>query len=66
MQLTHSGSPYGVVTVSLGVACEIPGHDSAAPLLRRADEALYRAKSEGRNRVAIIEREQPVVHPLRA
>jgi diguanylate cyclase len=36
------------VTVSAGVA-EYRGGESAAELLRRADQALYRAKSEGRN-----------------
>ena len=67
MQLVHSGSPFGVVTVSLGVACEVPGTETSARLLRRADEALYRAKSDGRNRVAIIEPDQSAIRlPLRA
>lgn len=39
-------------TVSLGIAT-LQGDDSAAELLRRADEALYRAKHEGRNRVCM-------------
>jgi len=38
------------VTVSIGVASSTGGESSAA-LLRRADQALYRAKGEGRNRV---------------
>lgn len=38
-------------TVSCGVASAQPG-DSIRELVRRADEALYRAKEEGRNRVA--------------
>lgn len=38
------------ITVSIGIACSIGGEDSAA-VLRRADQALYRAKGEGRNRV---------------
>jgi diguanylate cyclase (GGDEF)-like protein len=38
-------------TVSLGVAERVPGDDVAA-LLSRADDALYRAKATGRNRVA--------------
>ena len=67
MHLEHSGSPFGVVTVSLGLACEIPGQETSARLLRRADEALYRAKSEGRNRVATIAPVTSAVrHPLRA
>ena len=40
------------VTVSLGVAAyPSPQVDSASALLRQADEALYRAKLNGRNRV---------------
>src|SRR5207244_504443 len=35
--------------VSIGVACYRPG-DSAADLLRRADERLYEAKRSGKNR----------------
>jgi diguanylate cyclase (GGDEF)-like protein len=45
------------VTVSLGVADALPGHDpearDAEQLVARADEALYRAKGAGRNRVAV-------------
>jgi two-component system cell cycle response regulator len=39
------------VTASIGVAGHAPDDDAAA-LFRRADRALYRAKSEGRNRVS--------------
>ncbi|BCU07953.1 diguanylate cyclase [Allochromatium tepidum] len=49
----HPASPRGIVTISIGVAEEAggnadPDHES---LIRRADEALYRAKERGRNRV---------------
>jgi two-component system cell cycle response regulator len=41
------------VTISLGVATAKPGGDSLGAVLKRADEALYRAKGEGRNRVVV-------------
>ena len=39
------------VTVSIGVAELSPNTDDADRLLKRADQALYRAKAEGRDRV---------------
>jgi two-component system, cell cycle response regulator len=46
-----AGSDALSVTVSLGVAVSTGGADSADKVLKRADEALYRAKQNGRNRV---------------
>ena len=40
----------GPVSVSIGVAEWLPGEDEAA-LLQRADDAMYRAKSRGRDQV---------------
>jgi two-component system, cell cycle response regulator len=39
------------VTVSIGVASTESGEDTPESLLKRADEALYEAKRQGRNRV---------------
>ena len=39
------------ITVSIGIASSEGAPDVADQLLRRADQALYRAKREGRNRV---------------
>jgi two-component system, cell cycle response regulator len=39
------------VTISIGIAALRGKDDSAASLLKRADQALYRAKHDGRNRV---------------
>jgi two-component system cell cycle response regulator len=39
------------VTISIGVTASEGAGDTADALLRRADQALYRAKREGRNRV---------------
>ena len=41
------------ITISLGVASIEGSHDTAEAMLKRADEALYRAKREGRNRVML-------------
>jgi len=43
--------PWGAVTVSVGAACYPQDGSTAHELLRRADDALYRAKSKGKNRV---------------
>lgn len=50
--LPHKHSPAGIVTVSIGCATLVPqlGQNSAH-LVKLADEALYRAKKTGRNRV---------------
>ncbi|MBF0274957.1 MAG: diguanylate cyclase [Nitrospinae bacterium] len=45
-----------IVTLSMGVACQHPDQDDTPDLLvQKADEALYRAKSAGRNRVETTE-----------
>ncbi|MFN3883465.1 MAG: GGDEF domain-containing protein [Rhodocyclaceae bacterium] len=40
------------LTVSLGIACRLPG-ESGEALIARADAALYRSKQNGRNRVTV-------------
>ena len=50
----HPCSPFGVQTVSLGVAAFIPAHgQSPTELVFSADQALYAAKVLGRNQVAV-------------
>jgi len=51
MALSHPKSPIGKVTVSVGVAAIGPGTATMHGWLSAADEAMYRAKSAGRNRV---------------
>ena len=46
----QSGSHDLPVTLSIGIAA-LQGQDDGAQLIKRADQALYRAKRDGRNRV---------------
>jgi two-component system cell cycle response regulator len=54
-----AGEPFAIqkgaagvdVTISIGIAALAPGENDAQALLKRADQALYRAKRDGRNRV---------------
>lgn len=50
LSIEHNQSPFGRVTVSLGVASSIPRGVLEAPkLIDAADKALYAAKNAGRN-----------------
>jgi len=52
--LKHAGSEYGYVTASIGVVSWQPkAHDDLEPVMKAADEALYHAKANGRNRVSL-------------
>ena len=59
LRLHVSGSPFHVagvqdlmhVTISVGVACTLGAGDTPEALLKRADEAVYEAKAQGRNTV---------------
>jgi diguanylate cyclase (GGDEF)-like protein len=55
MTVMHDGQRLPPVTTSIGLAV-FPEHGrKTEELLQRADQALYRAKGEGRNRLAIAE-----------
>jgi diguanylate cyclase (GGDEF)-like protein len=52
MAIPHAASPTAPrLTASMGIACMVPGPDSAAAeLVQMADALLYQAKADGRNR----------------
>ena len=54
-KMEHAANPDGIVTVSLGVGClqEVTREMSVRDLIGVADQALYRAKGEGRDRVGV-------------
>lgn len=57
--LPHETSPLGCVTASIGVAVMVPAEgETAEVLVKLADEALYRAKKQGRNRVVLSSAEE--------
>ncbi|WP_277874867.1 diguanylate cyclase [Leptolyngbya sp. FACHB-16] len=52
LQLKHQQSSIGVVSLSLGIATVTPHEKSSPPrLITVADQALYQAKQQGRDRV---------------
>lgn len=51
LQIEHKFAATGILTASFGVADEHLDSPDIAELIKRADNALYIAKSEGRNRV---------------
>jgi diguanylate cyclase (GGDEF)-like protein len=52
LAIPHAGNPSGVLTFSAGLSMLHPSDaKSTSDVLREADEALYRAKALGRNRI---------------
>lgn len=54
IQIPHSASPFGIITISCGVACQTvyESHLSWQNLVHLADQALYTAKCHGRNQAS--------------
>jgi len=56
LAIAHPGNDHNFVTISIGCATTVPESTlDASDLMRRADNALYRAKMQGRNRIEISE-----------
>jgi diguanylate cyclase (GGDEF)-like protein len=52
LKVPHLGNQFGIQTISVGVAAEVPNRNTTViSLLTASDHALYRAKYLGRNRV---------------
>ena len=59
---TSVGEDPVTVTVSIGVACYPLHGNGYQSLIEAADQALYRAKEEGRDRVRVAKRPAPGLH----
>ena len=59
LTLSHKDKPLGPITISLGVSV-FPLHGATSEtLIKSADQALYRAKKSGKNRVMVSESAEP-------
>jgi len=62
LQVQHAGQAMGAITLSMGVAA-FPTHaTNAETLVKAADDALYRAKKEGRDRIVLAECKLPTLN----
>jgi diguanylate cyclase (GGDEF)-like protein len=60
LDIPHSGSPFGRITATIGVAHVVPGpNHSFRQLLEQADRALYAGKQAGRNGIVAAPTDMP-------
>jgi two-component system cell cycle response regulator len=52
---TEQGEPMGQITLSIGISSFSASRQSPLSIIETADQALYRAKTRGRNCVAVYE-----------
>lgn len=63
LKVQHGGQPLENISLSMGIAA-FPTHaTNAETLVKAADDALYRAKKEGRNRLVAAQAELPTQTP---
>jgi diguanylate cyclase (GGDEF)-like protein/PAS domain S-box-containing protein len=53
VSIQYGGRPLGAITISMGVVVFPANGTTCDAILRSADEALYQAKAQGRDRVAV-------------
>ena len=64
LAMSYAEAPMGIITVSVGVASTRPEHGvDQATILASADQALYRAKRGGRDRVVLAPLENSTPEP---
>lgn len=56
---THESSPFKKLTLSMGLSQHVDGEKTLTAVLRRADQALYQAKENGRNQIE-VDQEAPM------
>lgn len=65
--IPHTTSPFGLLTLSIGVACAPPGEKhSSKTLIEQADDHLYAAKNLGRNRISSDSQTPSIENPSRS
>ena len=66
LAIPHADSPHGTVSISIGMACDIPsGERAASDLIAAADLGLYQAKAAGRNTCRWSgDKQSPTTHAL--
>ncbi|MEB3209949.1 MAG: diguanylate cyclase, partial [Leptolyngbyaceae bacterium] len=55
LRLQHAGKILPSITASVGLVSLVPKEHTALELLNIADQALYKAKHEGRDRIVLVE-----------
>jgi diguanylate cyclase (GGDEF)-like protein len=63
LRVSYAGMELGPVTLSMGVSAYPVSGDTPGDLLGAADQALYKAKQAGRDRVVVVETPAPKDEP---
>jgi len=58
LSLRYEGRDMGAITVSIGISTYPDLGETPAELIKKADQALYQAKENGRNRVVVAEQKK--------